>query len=50
MNITRYVEPVFEDETISLDKALSDLKEAVKASFAAEERLKELLINEEILR
>lgn len=50
LNIPLYVEPVIEEENISLEEALADLKKAVEESFAAEDQLKELLIREGIMQ
>lgn len=49
LNISRYVEPVFEEESITLDQAKANLKEALDAAFEAEDRLKELLGREGML-
>ena len=50
LNITRYVEPVSEEDHTSLDEALSDFKEAVESCFVVEKKLKELFIKEGIIR
>lgn len=43
LNIPRYVEPVAEAETISVEDALASLKESLEGAYAAEERLRSLL-------
>lgn len=43
LNIPRYVEPVIEEETISVDEAIRNLKQSLEAAYAAEDRLKTLL-------
>jgi len=49
LNIPRYVEPLIEEETISVDQAISNLKESLEAAYAAEDRLKELLRRDGLL-
>ncbi len=49
LNIPRYVEPVIEEETITVEQALADLKKSLDDAFAAEDRLKELLIREGLI-
>ncbi len=49
LNIPRYVEPVMEEESISMEQAVADLKKSLQAAYAAEDRLKELLIREKLL-
>lgn len=44
LNIPRYVEPVIEEETITVEQAVANLKESLAAAYAAEDRLKDLLI------
>jgi type I restriction enzyme M protein len=44
LNIPRYVEPVIEEESITIDQAIANLMEALQAAYAAEDRLSELLI------
>lgn len=46
LNTPRYVEPVIEEETITLDEAIADLKIYLSDAYTAEDRLKELLIEE----
>jgi len=43
LNIPLYVEPIIEEENISVMEALADLKKSIKESFEAEEKVKELL-------
>lgn len=43
LNISRYVEPVSDEEEISVDEALANLKAALVDAYAAEDRLKALL-------
>ena len=50
LNIPRYVEPVIEEETMTVDEAIANLKESLAAAYAAEDRLKELLQREGLLR
>ena len=49
LNISRYVEPVFEEETVTVEEAITNLKDSLEAAYAAEDRLKELLKREGIL-
>ena len=49
LNIPRYVEPVIEEETITIDQAIANLKESLKAAYAAEDKLKALLQREGLL-
>lgn len=43
LNIPRYVEPVVEEETISVEQALTNLKQSLEAAYESERRLIELL-------
>jgi type I restriction enzyme M protein len=43
LNIPRYVEPVIEEETLTVEEAVQNLKLALDEAYAAEDRLKELL-------
>ncbi len=43
LNISRYVELVAEEETVSVAEAITNLKVALEEAYAAEDRLKELL-------
>lgn len=49
LNIPRYVEPVVEEETITLDEALTNLQQCYEEAYQAENHLKELLIKEGLL-
>ena len=44
LNIPLYVEPAAGEETITVEEALASLKESLNSAYAAEDRLKELLI------
>lgn len=46
LNIPRYVEPVIEEVTMTVDGAVANLKESLNAAYAAEDRLMELLKRE----
>ena len=48
LNIPRYVEPVTEEETTTVEEAVANLKESLDAAYAAEDRLMELLKREEL--
>lgn len=50
LNIPRYVEPIIEEETMSVAQAVANLKEALNAAYAAEDRLMELLRKEGLMR
>ena len=39
LNIPRYVEPVIEEETVSVEEALKQLQQALEEAYAAENRL-----------
>lgn len=43
LNIPRYVESVTEEQTITVEEAIANLKQAMNDAYAAEDRLKELL-------
>ena len=49
LNIPRYVEPVIEEESITVEQAVANLRESLQAAYAAEDRLKELLVREGFL-
>jgi type I restriction enzyme M protein len=49
LNIPRYVEPVIEEESMTIDEAITNLKESLQAAYAAEDRLKTLLQREGLL-
>lgn len=43
LNIPRYVEPIVEAETMTVDEAVSNLKQSLTDAYAAEDRLRALL-------
>ena len=43
MNIPRYVEPIIEEETLTVAETLHNLKQFLDAAYAAEDPLKALL-------
>jgi type I restriction enzyme M protein len=43
LNIPRYVEPIIEEETISVEEALANLQSALDEAYIAEDKLKKLL-------
>lgn len=49
LNIPRYVEPIIEEETISVEEALANLKSALDDAYAAEDNLKRLLEENHLL-
>lgn len=49
LNIPRYVEPVLEEDTLTVDEAIANLKTSLDAAYAAEDRLTELLTKEGLL-
>jgi len=49
LNIPLYVEPVAEEETVTVEQALADLKKAYADACAAEDRLAALLKREKLL-
>jgi type I restriction enzyme M protein len=49
LNIPRYVEPVIEEESMTIDQAIANLKESLQAAYAAEDKLKTLLIRNGLL-
>ena len=49
LNIPRYVEPLIEEESMSVEQAMKNLKESLASAYAAEDRLKELLKREGLL-
>jgi type I restriction enzyme M protein len=49
LNIPRYVEPVIEEDSMTVDQAIVNLRESLEAAYAAEDRLKELLVREGLL-
>lgn len=44
LNIPRYVEPLAKEETVSVGEAMANLKTALEEAYAAEDRLKGLLL------
>jgi type I restriction-modification system DNA methylase subunit len=50
LNIPRYVEPKAEQEALTVDEAMMQLRESVDAAFAAEEKLLGLLKREGLLK
>jgi type I restriction enzyme M protein len=45
LDIPRYVEPIIEEETITVAEALDNLQTALAEAYAAEDHLKQLLTN-----
>lgn len=43
VNISRYVEPIMEEERVSVEEALANLKTALNEAYVAEDRLQRLL-------
>jgi type I restriction enzyme M protein len=43
------VEPVIEEESMTIDQAITNLKESLQAAYAAEDRLKALLKKEGLM-
>jgi type I restriction enzyme M protein len=43
LNIPQYVEPIIEEETITVEEAVANLKQALEEAYAAEDHLKMLL-------
>jgi len=50
LNISRYVEPKVEQETLTVDAAMEQLQASAQAAFAAEDKLIDLLKREGLLR
>jgi type I restriction enzyme M protein len=50
LNIPRYVEPVIEEETITVEEAVANLKVSLEAAYAAEDRLMGLLKQEGLIQ
>lgn len=50
LNIPLYVEPVIEEETISIQETLGEFKKAIDECFAAEENLKAILKRERLMK
>ncbi|NCC24600.1 MAG: SAM-dependent DNA methyltransferase [Deltaproteobacteria bacterium] len=49
LNIPRYVEPVIEEEALTVEQAIANLKESLQKAYAAEDRLKALLEKEGLM-
>ena len=49
LNIPRYVEPVIEEESITIEAAIANLRDSLQAAYSAENRLKALLQREGLL-
>lgn len=49
LNIPRYVDPVIEEDGMTIEEALENLKQSLNAAYAAEDRLKALLAREGLL-
>jgi transposase len=49
LNIPRYVEPVIEEASMTIDQAIANLQESLQAAHAAKDRLKGLLLREGLL-
>lgn len=49
LNIPRYVEPIIEEETISVEQALANLRQSLDAAYDSEQRLKRLLVQAGLL-
>lgn len=49
LNIPRYVEPVIEQETLSVEEAMKQLRESAEQTFAAEEKLIAILKREGLI-
>jgi type I restriction enzyme M protein len=49
LNIPRYVERVSEEQTVTVQEAVSNLKSALQEAYAAEDKLKVLLKREGLL-
>jgi type I restriction enzyme M protein len=49
LNIPRYVEPKIEQETLTVEDAMEQLRKSAEAAFAAEERLVQILKREGLL-
>lgn len=45
LNIPRYVEPLIEEETITVAEALENLQKSLDEAYAAEDKLKQLLLD-----
>jgi type I restriction enzyme M protein len=50
LNITRYIERKVEQQTLTVDEAVKNLKDSLESAYAAEDRLRELLAKEGLLQ
>ena len=50
LNITRYVEPTVEQETLTVDQAMERLRQTAETAFAAEEKLLRIMQREGLLQ
>ncbi|MBL8067944.1 MAG: SAM-dependent DNA methyltransferase [Armatimonadetes bacterium] len=50
LNITRYVEKKVETVEITVEEAIKNLKDSLEAAYGAEDRLRELLVREGLLK
>jgi type I restriction enzyme M protein len=44
LNISRYIAPIIEEKVVTVEEAMGNLKQALGEAYAAEERLKHLLL------
>ena len=49
LNIPRYIEPVIEEEAMTVDQTIANLKNSLEAAYAAEDRLRALLKREGLM-
>ena len=49
LNIPRYIEPVIEEETVTVGEAIKNLKTSLDAAYEAEDKLKKLLIENNLM-
>ena len=49
LNIPRYIEPIVEEESITIDEAIANLKQSMADAYEAEENLKNLLRKEGLM-
>jgi len=49
LNISLYVEPIVEEENISVEEAFADFKHAVEKCFSTEDKLRSILISEGLM-
>ena len=50
LNILRYIEPVIEEETVTVEEAIENLKKSLTSAYKAEDRLTTLLQREGIIK